>query len=66
MTPRLLQLVALRAQVEALIALEGGESVVEEGRCPTCGAGPEDQIDNSTLDGVRRLVCRRCKVEREI
>jgi hypothetical protein len=65
-TPRLLQLLAIRAQIDALIAQEGGEmpAAVDPETCPTCGAGAEAQKDTSTLDGTRRRFCVRCRTER--
>ena len=64
---RLLQLVAIRAQIDALIAAEGGDvgQAVDPGACPNCGAPESEQRDTSTFGHERRL-CRRCKVERDI
>jgi hypothetical protein len=72
MTPKLCQLYALRAQVDALILGEEAESqngqppVVDQSACPHCGA-PEDKLqDTSTLDGTKRTRCSVCRQEWEL
>lgn len=62
-SPRLAQLYALRAQVDALIVAEEGETGPprEPGSCPLCGAGSDQQEDKSTIDGTKRVYCRACR-----
>lgn len=68
MTPRLLQLTALRAIVDALIQdeLNASPQMTEQGICPTCGAGEGLQKNTSTLDGVKRRLCTQCGTERVV
>jgi hypothetical protein len=64
-TPRLMQLYALRSQLEALIVGEELEMAVSEPdptSCQQCGA-PEDKIaDASTMSGKRKH-CTVCDAE---
>lgn len=65
-----MQLVALRAQVDALLALEQmecaqqAEPLNQAETCPKCGATGETQVNTSTLDGTKRRQCLVCGVER--
>ena len=64
-TPKLMQLYALRSQLEALIVAEELEMAVSEPdptSCQQCGA-PEDKIaDASTMSGKRKH-CTVCDAE---
>lgn len=71
---RLASLYALRAQVDALIVAEETDFgippelsplPVDPARtCPNCGSEGESQIDRSTLDGTKRILCTGCHRER--
>lgn len=62
---RLAQLVALRAQVDALIMAEEHElGMVQPQGCPNCGSHEESQ-DTSTF-GVPRKRCQACGHEWEL
>jgi hypothetical protein len=70
MTARLMQLYAMRSMVDALILEETGqmpdEAPPELGACPACGAPEEKQLDTSTLDGQKSLMCLECRRERDV
>lgn len=58
------QLVALRAQVDAmLIALDGETppaAPIDPAACPRCGASADQQVDASTLGAPNQTRCRVC------
>ena len=62
-TPRLLQLYALRSQLEALILAEEQEVSVsgpDPQACPACGA-PEDKVHEiATMDSQKHRRCLVC------
>lgn len=62
------QLRALKAQVEALLFMAEMHAVMlapqpsdAAQKCPKCGGDGDTQIDQSTLDGVRRVFCANCR-----
>ncbi len=67
MTPKLQQLYALRAMVDALVMAEemgfGFGQTPDPNACP-CGAPEEAQVVRDTLDGTQRRFCKVCKQER--
>jgi hypothetical protein len=66
----LAHLYALRAHLDAVIlAAETeagpGQTPLEPGSCPQCGASADKIEDRSTLDGTRRDRCTNCGYEWE-
>lgn len=73
MTPRLAQLYAVRAQVDALIVAEQAEigPVIAEAvdpmtTCPACGADGETQQRVRTMSGRTNILCQSCKASRVV
>lgn len=64
------QLYALRAQLDAAILMAEMEDAQSKPQvdpaqtCPTCWATGDSQVDRSTLDGTKRIVCTQCQTER--
>lgn len=60
MTPRLMRLIAIRAQLDALIADEGGDALVElspEG----CQHPADKRVPASNLGEAPSFFCQECK-----
>lgn len=64
MTPKLAQLYAMRAQLDAWIRDEETAltAVIDPTACPQCGA-PEDKIADASTMGNRRKHCTVCDGE---
>ena len=64
-TPRLMQLYALRQQLDALIMAEEmdvASSAPDPNSCQQCGAPEDKTVDGSTM-GHKRKVCTACGAE---
>lgn len=65
-SPRLLQLYAMRAQLEALIAGVEAEEQPPEPDPSTLGCPhPEEQQRDASTGGRRRIFCLACQTERD-
>lgn len=57
----------MRAQIDALLMSSSdapAAPVNPAETCPKCGAGGDSQVDQSTLDGTKRIFCTSCRTER--
>ena len=59
----------MRLQLDALIAEKEGQIASSHPQpdpdaCPNCGAPAEKQVETSTLDGTKSVICIACKVAR--
>lgn len=61
MTPRLLQLYSLRAQVEALIAMEQAETMPDPVEPGDCQHPEERRVNAQTMGGPPQFYCQACK-----